>query len=56
MQSYLTEMTDMSLNTQMMMKENVREVEKLETISNQLKITHLSLNYNYYNMLYVYYL
>ena len=36
-QSYLAEMADMSSNTQMMMQENVKEVEKLETISNQLK-------------------
>ena len=36
-QSYLSEMADMSSNTQMMMQENVKEVEKLETISNQLK-------------------
>ena len=30
-------MADMSSNTQNMMQENVREVEKLETISKQLK-------------------
>lgn len=36
-QSYLSEMADMSSNTQMMMQENVKEVEKLETISAQLK-------------------
>ena len=30
-------MADMSSNTQMMMQENVKEVEKLETISAQLK-------------------
>lgn len=30
-------MADMSSNTQIMIKKNVREVEKLETISNQLK-------------------
>ena len=36
-QTYLAEMADMSSNTQNMMQENVREVEKLETISKQLK-------------------
>ena len=36
-QSYLSEMADMSSNTQMMMQENVKEVGKLETISAQLK-------------------
>lgn len=36
-ESYLAEMADMSSNTQSMMQENVREVEKLETISVQLK-------------------
>lgn len=30
-------MADIPSNTQIMMKKNVREVEKLETISNQLK-------------------
>ncbi len=30
-------MADMSSNTQSMMQENVKEVEKLETISMQLK-------------------
>lgn len=36
-QTYLAEMADMSSNTQNMMQENVKEVEKLETISKQLK-------------------
>ncbi len=36
-ETYLAEMADMSSNTQSMMQENVREVEKLETISMQLK-------------------
>ena len=36
-ETYLAEMADMSSNTQNMMQENVREVEKLETISIQLK-------------------
>ena len=36
-ETYLAEMADMSSNTQNMMQENVREVEKLETISMQLK-------------------
>lgn len=36
-ETYLAEMADMSSNTQSMMQENVKEVEKLETISMQLK-------------------
>ncbi len=36
-QAYLSEMADMSSNTQTLMKENVKEVEKLETISSKLK-------------------
>ncbi len=36
-EAYLAEMANMSSNTQSMMQENVREVEKLETISVQLK-------------------
>ncbi|MDE7315588.1 MAG: methyl-accepting chemotaxis protein [Mucispirillum sp.] len=36
-ETYLAEMADMSSNTQSMMQENVKEVEKLETISVQLK-------------------
>ncbi len=36
-QAYLSEMADMSSNTQIMMQENVKEVENLETISSQLK-------------------